>query len=198
MKTKTLDEQLAEELAARRKTLDEQFPGLAEIKVGDTRAAAKLTVAIISLAEEITQAEAEAAEFMAVLGTASLNVLRSLPPPRNWGFVALAIANLCENEKAAKLFAEAKSGCLEARHTIQKTSIELARDAIDKRPEILEAIIAVRHGRNDPDEHPYTVAAQNLDKVNSWLEAAGHKPASIKAIAGRIPRAPRCQGSAPP
>jgi hypothetical protein len=55
-----------------------------------------------------------------------------------------------------------------------------------ERPEILEAIIAVR-GHNNPDEHPYTVAARILDKVNAWLKTHGYKPVLVKALATRIP-----------
>jgi hypothetical protein len=53
------------------------------------------------------------------------------------------------------------------------------------RPEILEAIIAVR-GHNNPDNHPYTVAARILPGVNAWLEERGYKPVLKKALAGRI------------
>jgi len=53
------------------------------------------------------------------------------------------------------------------------------------RPEILEAIIAVR-GHNNPDNHPYTVAARILSGVNAWLEERGYKPVLKKALAGRI------------
>jgi hypothetical protein len=53
------------------------------------------------------------------------------------------------------------------------------------RPEILEAIIAVRR-HNKPDDHPYSVAASILPRVNAWLKEHGHKPALKKAVATRI------------
>jgi hypothetical protein len=55
------------------------------------------------------------------------------------------------------------------------------------RPEIVEAIVAVR-GHNDPADHPYKVAASILSKVNTWLEEHGYKPVLRKALAGRIAR----------
>jgi hypothetical protein len=64
---------------------------------------------------------------------------------------------------------------------------ELAREK-RKRPEITEAVIAVR-GRNTPAAHPHTVAALILDKVNAWLRERGYKPVLIDALARRIPRA---------
>jgi hypothetical protein len=54
------------------------------------------------------------------------------------------------------------------------------------RPEILEAIIAVR-GHNNPADHPYSVAALKLDSVNAWLEEHGYKPVKSDALARRIP-----------
>jgi hypothetical protein len=54
------------------------------------------------------------------------------------------------------------------------------------RPEILEAIIAVR-GHNNPDKHRYTVAGRILDKVNAWLKEHGHKPVLVDALAKKIP-----------
>jgi hypothetical protein len=53
------------------------------------------------------------------------------------------------------------------------------------RPEIVEAIIAVR-GHNNPDNHRYTVAARILPGVNAWLKEHGYKPVLRKALAGRI------------
>jgi hypothetical protein len=73
---------------------------------------------------------------------------------------------------------------------LKEISAEQMRDAKDKHPEILEAIIATRHGYNGPAEHPYSVAGQIFDQVNSWLEEAGHKRISKDAIARRIPRPP--------
>jgi hypothetical protein len=64
---------------------------------------------------------------------------------------------------------------------------DLAREK-RKRPEITEAIIAVR-GRNTPTAYPHTVAARILDKVNAWLREHGYKPVLIDALARRIPRA---------
>jgi hypothetical protein len=54
------------------------------------------------------------------------------------------------------------------------------------RPEILEAIIAAR-GHNNPDKHPYAVAARILDKVNVRLKERGHKPVLVDTLARRIP-----------
>jgi hypothetical protein len=55
-----------------------------------------------------------------------------------------------------------------------------------KRPEIEQALIAVRGGHNNPDEHPYAVAATFLPKVNAWLKERGYKPVLKKALAARI------------
>jgi hypothetical protein len=55
-----------------------------------------------------------------------------------------------------------------------------------KRPEIEQALIAVRGGHNNPDKHPYAVAARNLPKVNAWLKERGYKPVLVKALAARI------------
>jgi hypothetical protein len=54
------------------------------------------------------------------------------------------------------------------------------------RPEILEAIIAVR-GHNNPADHPHSVAALFLDRVNAWLKECGHKPVLVDALARKIP-----------
>lgn len=53
------------------------------------------------------------------------------------------------------------------------------------RPEIVDAIIAVR-GHNNPDNHPYTVAARILPGVNTWLDSHGYRPVKKKALAERI------------
>jgi hypothetical protein len=55
------------------------------------------------------------------------------------------------------------------------------------RPEILQAIIAVR-GHNNPDDHRYTAAADILKNVSAWLEERGYKPVSVDALARKIPR----------
>jgi hypothetical protein len=54
------------------------------------------------------------------------------------------------------------------------------------RPEILEAIIAVR-GHNNPENHRYSVAASLLPRVNAWLEKHDYKPVLVDALAKRIP-----------
>jgi hypothetical protein len=56
-----------------------------------------------------------------------------------------------------------------------------------ERPEILEAIIAVR-GHNNPDPHPYTIAARILERVNAWLKERDYKPVLVDALAKKIPR----------
>jgi hypothetical protein len=56
-----------------------------------------------------------------------------------------------------------------------------------ERPEIEQALIAVRCGHNNPDEHPYTVAATFLPKVNAWLKEHGYNPVLVDALARRIP-----------
>jgi hypothetical protein len=82
--------------------------------------------------------------------------------------------------------AERKKGLAEAtpkeifdRHT----SLMRARRV---RPEILEAIIAVR-GHNNPENHPYSVAESLLPRVNAWLKKHDHKPVLVDALAKRIP-----------
>jgi hypothetical protein len=55
-----------------------------------------------------------------------------------------------------------------------------------KRPEIEQALIAVRGGHNNPDEHPYAVAAKFLPKVNAWLKERDYKPVLVDALARRI------------
>jgi hypothetical protein len=57
-----------------------------------------------------------------------------------------------------------------------------------KRPEIEQALIAVRGGHNNPDEHRYAVAATFLPKVNAWLKERGCKPILVDALARKIPR----------
>jgi hypothetical protein len=62
------------------------------------------------------------------------------------------------------------------------------RSKRDYRPEILEAIIAVRGGHNNPADHPYTVAKRILPRVNARLRERGFKPVLVDALARKIPR----------
>jgi hypothetical protein len=54
------------------------------------------------------------------------------------------------------------------------------------RPEVVEALIAVR-GHNNPADHPYAVASSSLSKVNTWLKEHGKKPVLVDALARNIP-----------
>jgi hypothetical protein len=54
------------------------------------------------------------------------------------------------------------------------------------RPELVEAIIAVR-GHNNPDPHPHKIAGTILPKVNTWLKERRYKPALVDAVARKIP-----------
>jgi hypothetical protein len=68
---------------------------------------------------------------------------------------------------------------------VSNLNLAFARDR-RVRPEILEAIIAVR-GHNNPENHPYSVAESLLPRVNAWLEKHDLKPVLVDALAKRIP-----------
>jgi hypothetical protein len=53
-----------------------------------------------------------------------------------------------------------------------------------KRPEIMEAIIALHGG--DLVEHPYKMAGEILPRLNARLKSQGHKPTSKKAVYTRL------------
>jgi hypothetical protein len=53
------------------------------------------------------------------------------------------------------------------------------------RPEIVEAIIAVR-GHNNPGQSPLHSSGKDSAGVNAWLKEHGYKPVLRKALAGRI------------
>jgi hypothetical protein len=59
-----------------------------------------------------------------------------------------------------------------------------------ERPEILDAIVAVRG--DGPVEHPWSTAAKIYDRVNTWLESHGHHADAIKdAIYRGLRKLPR-------
>jgi hypothetical protein len=58
-----------------------------------------------------------------------------------------------------------------------------------ERPEILDAIVAVRG--DGPVEHPSSTAVKIYDRVNTWLESHGRADASEDAIYRRLRKLPR-------
>jgi hypothetical protein len=98
----------------------------------------------------------------------------------------LSAVRQVEKEKAAEEAAkEATKEATPDDEAIGKLHAALMR-AKRVRPEILEAVIAVR-GHNNPADHPYSVAGSLLAKVNAWLEKYGYKPVLVDALARRIP-----------
>jgi hypothetical protein len=159
MKIEAWKEQLLADISA----LREQRAAIPGMRIGDTAAASELAEAIRSFADELSQAEAEAAEFIAMLETAAPFNFREMAPLSR--LAGLIIARHYENERAAKILADLKSDP-SIKRIVQETSCDLMRDKKDKHPEILEAIIAVR-GHNNPAEHRYGVADAKLDKINN-------------------------------
>jgi hypothetical protein len=53
-----------------------------------------------------------------------------------------------------------------------------------KRPEIMEAIIALHGG--DLVEHPFKMAGEILPRLNARLKSQGHEPTSKKAVYTRL------------